>query len=253
MTMVAAPDAGTFCAALLHTPDPVAAARHYHAVFGWEARTDAAGVSFTLGGRRVAAAVTAAAGVHGWVPYIAVADVDVAAVLAAGHGGRLVNGLAARAPDGRRRLVTDPGGAVLGLCRPDDPAAVELMDEPGSVWWLEVLSNLPDAARAFYGAVLQWQFTSKPLPPHPSYTVGRRGDTQAGGILPIGGGWRTPPRWQILFRVDDLAVATAQVTAAGGSVELGPLDVPTVGTLTSVRDPHGALYVLVEPYARPAA
>ena len=127
------------------------------------------------------------------------------------------------------------------------------MDEPGSVWWMEALSNAPDIARTFYGTVLQWQFAAKPLPPHPSYLVGRRGETQAGGILPIGAGWNTPPRWQLLFRVDDLDRSTAQVTAAGGSVEFGPLDVPTAGILTSVRDPDGALYVLTQPHPRSAA
>ena len=254
MTMVAAPEPGTLCAALLHTRDLAAVARHYQAVFGWDARSDTGGLTFTLGGRRVAAAVAAAAaGAHGWVPYAAVQDVDAVAALAVHSGGSLVDPPARSASDGRRRLVTDPDGAVLGLCLPDDAAALELMDEPGSVWWMEVLSNAPDVARAFYATVLQWQFTAKPLPPHPSYLVGRRGDIQAGGILPIGAGWNTAPRWQLLFRVDDLDRSTAQVAAAGGSVELGPLDVPTAGILTSVRDPHGALYVLAQPHPRSAA
>jgi len=253
MSMVAAPEPGTLCAALLHTRDLDAAARHYQAVFGWDARPEDGGMAFTLGGRRVAAAIATAAGVHGWVPYAAVEDVDAVAALAVRSGGRLVDAAAKSAPAGRRRLVTDPDGAVLGLCPPDDPAALELMDEPGSVWWMEVLSNAPDVARTFYGSVLQWQFTTKPLPPHPSYLVGRRGETQAGGILPIGAGWNTPARWQLLFRVDDLDCSTAQVTAAGGSVEFGPLDVPTAGILTSVRDPHGALYVLTQPHPRSAA
>jgi predicted enzyme related to lactoylglutathione lyase len=252
MSMVAAPEPGTLCAALLHTRDLDAAARHYQAVFGWDARPDAGGTTFTLGGRRVAAAVVAA-GVHGWVPYAAVQDVDAVAALAVRNGGSLVEAPAGSTPDGRRRLVMDPDGAVLGLCPPDDAAALELMDEPGSVWWMEVLANAPDVARTFYGTVLQWQFTARPLPPHPSYLVGRCGDTQAGGILPIGSGWNTPPRWQLLFRVDDLECSTAQVEAAGGSIEFGPLDVPTAGILTSVRDPHGALYVLTQPHPRSAA
>ena len=137
--------------------------------------------------------------------------------------------------------------------RPDDAAALELMDEPGSVWWMEVLIQRPRGPREFYGTVLQWQFTEKPLPPHPSYLVGRRGGTQAGGILPIGPGWGTPPRWQLLFHVDDLDCSTPQVVAAGGRVEFGPLDVPSAGMMTSVRDPHGALYVLTQPHPRSAA
>jgi predicted enzyme related to lactoylglutathione lyase len=168
-------------------------------------------------------------------------------------GGGLVDGPGSSAAPPRRRLVTDPEGAVFGLCALDDPAAVEVIDENGSVWWMEVLSNAPAGARDFYGGLLQWQFTEKPLPPHASYIVGRRGGTAVGGILPIGSGWGTAPRWQLLFRVDDLGWSTQQAVDAGGRVEFGPLDIPSAGVTTSVRDPDGALYVLMQPHPRPAA
>jgi len=58
---------------------------------------------------------------------------------------------------------------------------------------------------------------------------------------------------QLLFRVEDLAWSTQQVVDAGGRVEFGPLDVPSAGVTTSVRDPHGALYVLMQPHPRTAA
>ena len=90
------------------------------------------------------------------------------------------------------------------------------MDEIRSVWWMEVLSHAPGVLREFYRQVLQWQFTEKPLPSHPAYLVARRGDTLAGGILPIGPDWGTAPRWQLLFHVDDLEHSTRQVVAAGG-------------------------------------
>ena len=251
--MAATTPAGVLCAALLHTRDVAASARHYQSVFGWTAVPDAAGTSFTLGGQRVAAACAVVAGVDGWVPYVGVEDVDDGAALAARSGATVLEGSADSSPGNRRRLVRDPGGAVLGLCGLDDAAAVELIDEPGSVWWMEVLSHTPARARDFYGGLLQWQFTEKPLPPHASYLVGRRGGTEAGGILPIGRGWGTSPRWQLLFHVDDLARSTQQVVDAGGRVEFGPLDVPSAGVTTSVRDPHGSLYVLMQPHPQSAA
>jgi len=250
--MAAATLPGVFCAALLHTRDVAASARHYQAVFGWAAVPDAAGTSFMLDGQRVASARDVVSGVDGWVPYVGVEDVDAGAALAARSGGTIFDGSPASSP-GNRRLLRDPGGAVLGLCGLDDAAAVELIDEPGSVWWMEVLSHTPARARDFYGTLLQWQFTETPLPPLASYLVGRRGGTAVGGILPIGPGWGTSPRWQLLFRVEDLAWSTQQVVDAGGRVEFGPLDVPSAGVTTSVRDPHGALYVLMQPHPRTAA
>ena len=251
--MAVATPAGVLCAALLHTRDVAASARHYQAVFGWAAVPDAAGTSFMLDGQRVAAASGVVAGVNGWVPYVGVEDVGAGAALAARSGGTVLDGGAEPSPENGRRMVRDSAGAVLGLCGLDDAAAVELIDEPGSVWWIEVLSHTPARARDFYGALLQWQFTETPLPPHASYLVGRRGGTAAGGILPIGPGWGTSPRWQLLFRVDDLTRSTQQVVDAGGRVEFGPLDVPSAGLTTSVRDPHDSLYVLMQPHPRPAA
>jgi predicted enzyme related to lactoylglutathione lyase len=243
---------GTFCTALLHTHDAGAAARHYQSVFGWDTQAAAGGLSFTLGGQRVAALRAAAPGVQGWVPYVVVEDVEATASLAARSGGMLVDGPESGA-DSRRRLIRDPDGAVLGLCGPGDVAAAELTDDSGSVWWMEVLTHVPDVLRGFYGAVLGWTFSAQPLPPHSSYIIGRQGGTPVGGILPIGPGWGTPPRWQCLFRVDDLTWSTAMVVEAGGTVEFGPLDVPSAGILTSMRDPDGALYVLMQPHDRSAA
>ncbi len=149
--MAAKTPAGVLCAALLHTRDVAASARHYQSVFGWTAVPDAAGTSFTLGGQRVAAACAVVAGVDGWVPYVGVEDVDDGAARAARSGATVLEGRADASPGIRRRLVRDPGGAVLGLCGLDDAAAVELIDEPGSVWWMEVLSHTPARARDFYG------------------------------------------------------------------------------------------------------
>src|SRR6187455_323046 len=144
--MAAATLPGVFCAALLHTRDVAASARHYQAVFGWAAVPDAAGTSFMLDGQRVASARDVVSGVDGWVPYVGVEDVDAGAALAARSGGTIFDGSPASSP-GNRRLLRDPGGAVLGLCGLDDAAAVELIDEPGSVWWMEVLSHTPARAR----------------------------------------------------------------------------------------------------------
>ena len=90
--MTATTPAGVLCAALLHTRDVAASARHYQSVFGWTAVPDAAGTSFTLGGQRVAAACAVVAGVDGWVPYVGVEDVDDGAALAARSGATVLEG-----------------------------------------------------------------------------------------------------------------------------------------------------------------
>ena len=230
---------GTLCTALLHTRDVVSAARFYGEVFGWQLQ-DGARLSFALRGERVAGIRRTDADDNLWVPYVAVDDVAVCTEVAARAGGTVVDG----------SVITDPEGAVIGLCAANDEQAAALTEGVGTIWWAEVLARTPSVLQAFYTRLFEWQFTEQPLAPHPLYVVWRRGEKAVGGLLPIGADWNVPPRWQVLFEVDDLQASVARVSAAGGEAEFGPLDVPRAGLLTSVRDPHGALFVLVQPHQK---
>ncbi len=230
---------GTLRTALLHTRDVVSAARFYGEIFGWQLQ-DGATPSFTLRGQRVAGVRRSTAGDDLWIPYVAVDDVAACAKVAAQAGGTVVDG----------SVITDPEGAVIGLCAADDDQVATLTEGAGTIWWAEVLAQTPSVLQAFYTRLFRWQFTEQSLAPHPLYVVWRRGEKAVGGLLPIGADWNVPPRWQVLFEVDDLQASVARVSAAGGKAEFGPLDVPRAGLLTSVRDPHGALLVLVQPHQK---
>jgi uncharacterized protein len=238
---------GTFRTVLLHTCDVMSAGRFYGEVFGWQLQ-DSATPSFTLRGQRVAGIRRTTADDNLWVPYVAVDDVAASADGAVRAGGTIANSSIDPRDAGRRSVITDPEGAVVGLCAPDDDQAATLTEGAGTIWWAEVLAQTPSLLQAFYTRVFRWHFTEQPLAPHPLYVVWKRGEKAVGGLLPIGEGWNTSPRWQVLFQVDDLAASVARVVAAGGTVEFGPLDVPRAGLLTSVRDPRGALHVLVQPH-----
>lgn len=240
--------AGTFRTALLHTRDIATAARFYAAVFGWELEDAAAGTSFTLRGQRVAG-LRRTADDHLWVPYVAVDDLVLSATVATEAGGKIAISSSDSRDTARRSIIRDPEGAVIGLCTLDDHQAATLTGGTGTIWWAEVLAQTPSVLQEFYAHLFQWTSTEQPLAPHPLYVVWRRGEKAVGGLLPIQEGWEVFPRWQVLFHVADLEASTAKVIEAGGTVEFGPLDVPRAGLLTSVRDPRGALFVLVQPHS----
>ncbi len=240
---------GTFRTALLHTRDVVSAARFYGDVFGWQLQ-DGAKPSFTLRGERVAGVRRTVADNNLWVPYVAVDDVGASADAAVNAGGTLADSTIDPQDADRRAVITDPEGAVIGLCAPNDDQAVALTEGVGTIWWAEVLANTPSVLQEFYRGLFGWQFTEQPLEPHPLYVVWKRGEKSVGGLLPIGPGWNSSPRWQVLFQVDNLDAAVGRVVDAGGTCEFGPLDVPRAGLLTSVRDPRGALHVLVQPHQK---
>jgi len=239
---------GTFRTALLHTCDVTSATRFYSEVFGWQLQ-DGAEPSFTLRGERVAGVRRIIADDNLWVPYVAVDDVAASADAAVKAGGTIAADANDSQDANRRAVIADPEGAVIGLCTPNDDQAVTLTQGAGSIWWTEVLSNNRSPLQEFYGRLFGWGFTEQPLEPHPSYVLWKRRGKSVGGLLPIDPGWGVSPRWQVLFQVDDLEAGVSRVTAAGGTVEFGPLDIPGVCVLTSLRDPRGALHVLVQPHS----
>jgi uncharacterized protein len=239
---------GRVSTAVLHTLDLPDAERFYAAVFGWAAERHDTEVDFTLRGHRMAVGRATIGAVGGWVPYVRVESVSAATELAVAAGASLEARDTLDA-EGHSAVFADLEGAMLGVCD-DDRHAVSAWDVPGSVWWVEVLAHMPAALEAFYGGVFGWASRSRPLDPHPVYVVWTCDGQPVAGLLPIHPDWDVVPRWQVLFAVDDLTGAVARVERAGGAVEFGPLDIPGVTTLTSVRDPQGHLFVLSQP--RPA-
>jgi len=219
--------AGTLCTTVLHARDVAAAARFYRDLFGW--RLD--GERFLLRGQCAAAISGHRAEVDRWVPYF----------------------VAAGLPTGTLSTHRDLEGAVFGTCASDDPRAATLTSGPGSIWWVEALTHKTADAKAFYRDFFQWTFVERaPLEPHPLYIVCMRGMGQAAGILPIGPGWESAARWQVLFEVDDLEASTSTVISNGGTLDFGPLEVPSSAVITSFYDPGGALFFLAQPYERAA-
>jgi uncharacterized protein len=114
-----------FCWVDLAAADPRGAADFYRGMFGWQTRRkpanggafhyfmadgEAVASLYQLDSQQIAGAVPS----H-WTPYIAVANVDESAANAAALGGRVVvkpfnvDGIA------RVSLITDSGGALVGL------------------------------------------------------------------------------------------------------------------------------------------
>ena len=218
---------GTFCTAVLQTRDIHRAARFYQSVFGWTLDSECC----MLNGHRAAAIAEREATTERWVPYFVASDLVRGALF-----------------DHR-----DPEGAVFGTCAVDDPRAVTLASGPGSIWWIEVLTHRTSEAKSFYHDFFGWTFVERaPFPPHPLYIVCMRGMGQAAGILPIGPGWESAARWQVLFEVDDLEASTSTVISSGGTLDFGPLEVPSSAVITSFYDPGGALFFLAQPYERAA-
>src|SRR5689334_8922514 len=90
----------------------------------------------------------------------------------------------------------------------------------------------PQAAAAFYGALLGWTFDSDW-----GYLVARAGDRRVAGIGQAPPG--TPAFWSTYVQVEALEPALERLTELGASVLVGPVAIHSSARAAAVTDPAG--------------
>jgi predicted enzyme related to lactoylglutathione lyase len=252
---------GAPCWVDLFTTDLSAALAFYGALFGWE-RLDASrsvqeGGGFellTLRGRIVTAIGRSrdATQPPAWSTYLAVGDVDAAVARATPAGATILFGPRDVGDAGRMVMLADPTGAAVGLWQARARIGAELRDEPDTLGWNELTTRDVETAKAFYSEVLAmrpvaWEGGSRP------YTVWHVNGETVGGLMQMDEGWppETPPHWAVCFVVRDAEATAAQAAALGGAVRVAPFDIPDVGVVALLVDPHGAGFSIMEPTALP--
>jgi predicted enzyme related to lactoylglutathione lyase len=115
--------------------------------------------------------------------------------------------------------------------------------------WYDVMIPDTDAGRAFYRAVFGWDMKDSGVPGH-DYTLLSAGETMVGGLMPLTpetAAMGVPPCWTGYIHVADVDAMVARLTAAGGALRRPAEDIPGVGRLAVVADPHDAVFILFKP------
>jgi predicted enzyme related to lactoylglutathione lyase len=106
--------------------------------------------------------------------------------------------------------------------------------------WADLSSPDQDASKAFYSAVLGWDF-----PPvegeFAEYVIGERKGAPAAGIGPKFDPSQ-PTVWTLYLASDDADKTAATVTEHGGTVLVPPGDVGPMGRMFIAADPTGAVF-----------
>jgi uncharacterized protein len=248
---------GTPCWVDLQTTDQAGARDFYGALFGWafdERPMPDDGGTYSMGqiGGRNAAAIAAqspeqaAAGMPPvWNTYIAVDDVDATTALVADAGGAVAMEPFDIGDSGRMSFVADPSGAFVGLWQGARHIGAEVVGEPGTVTWNELVTTGQDQALPFYEKVLGVQAVTVPMAPGYSYTMFQVGDQQVGGSTPpqMEG---VPNHWHVWFSVESADATASTARELGGQLLVEPLDMP-VGRMATIRDPQGAVFSILQP------
>lgn len=253
-------------------PDPAAAVDFYGGLFGWDLvdsmPPDSPGAYFIarLGGGEVAAIGSLPDGappVAVWNTYVWVVSADATAEKVRAAGGTVLNEPFDVFDAGRMAVFADPEGAVFCAWQPGRHRGATVVNEPGSLNFNTLNTRDPEGAKAFYGAVFDWETLDVggaqmwAMPAYGDFLEARSPGLRAGmaemggptgfenvvaSLFPIGADRpEMPAHWGVTFAVDDADAIAQRAAELGGTVDAAPFDGPWV-RMTVITDPQGATF-----------
>lgn len=119
--------------------------------------------------------------------------------------------------------------------------------------WYELLTDDPQAASAFYGAVVGWTIGENAMPPGSGTEyrmIGRDDGSHAGGVFTLTGAMLAQgarPAWLGYVHVADVDAEVDAVLAQGGAVHMPATTIEGAGRMAMLADPTGAPYYVMTP------
>lgn len=186
-----------------------------------------------------------------WLAYLSVNDVDEAIAGVEHAGGKAIMPPFDVPNVGRIAMVADPQGAPFYLMKPippaNDPDAVSDVFSPSEqqrVGWNELQTSDVESARRFYGSQFGWGSDEfMPMGEMGEYRFFDHRGTRIGAVFDAHNG--QPPHWRFYFRVRSISAAKSIAEANGGTIHMGPHQVPTGDWVIVGSDPQGAEFALV--------
>jgi len=252
---------GTPCWVDLMTPDIEGSIAFYTGLFGWDHETTlmpdgshmytrmtqnglaVCGLGGTFPGMENAPAI--------WNSYVWVDNAEETAALIDKAGGKIIMPPMQVMEHGTMCVASDPMGAAFSLWQPDQHKGAQIVNEPDTYSWNELLSSDVEAAKSFYNQVLGWEYEPMDMGPM-IYNVIQGGDSGGlGGLMgrPPGYPDQAPDAWVVYFTVADLDAKLAAATGAGATVANEPMDIPGVGRFAVLLDQNHGMFAMIQPAA----
>ena len=242
----------------LSSPDTDAAAAFYRELMNWTA-TEPGPADQTGGYRMFQQTGQNVAGLMGhmqegqptaWATYISVAGADETAEKVKAAGGSVMVEPMDVMDIGRMAIFADPTGAVFGVWQPKAFTGADLVNEPNSFCWNEVLTRDAESDKAFYPAVFGWGAGRPSFEGAPeTYTIWELDGKPVGGMMQMTEETfpaEVPAHWNVCFAVTDCDATVAKARELGATITVEPVDM-AIGRFAGVLDPQGAAFTLMQP------
>ncbi|KOG29246.1 VOC family protein [Streptomyces resistomycificus] len=240
----------------LGTPDIEGASSFYQALFGWQFQAGGPEVGgygfFQLDGRTAAGGMqtTPDQGPPSWTVYFMTSDADATAKAAEqAHGSVLVQPMDVL-DQGRMAILADRAGVSFGIWQPAANNGLDVVEEVGALYWLELYTPDLPAAAGFYNAVFGWETTALTFAGDTYTTVhpsGTESDAMFGAIVPLEDDPTQAPAgaWLPYFEVEDTDTVVGAAQERGGTVRMPATDLENVGRIAELADPYGARFAVI--------
>ena len=139
-----------------------------------------------------------------WNVYLAVENAEATVAAATAHGGGVIVPAMEVGDFGSMAVITDAGGAAIGMWQPGTHKGMGVLAEPGAPAWFELHTRDYDASVQFYTDVFGWDAKTMSDTPEFRYTTLGEGESALAGImdstnfLPEG----VPAHWAVYLAVD---------------------------------------------------
>lgn len=245
----------------LMTPDAEGSKAFYDAVVGWDVGEAAPESGYRMinvsGGGRAGGVLPLTGEMQQqgarpiWLGYINVNDVDQSIASIERAGGKVLMPAFDIPNIGRIAMVTDPQDAAFYVMKPippagrgNEPSDVFSPDQDGRCGWNELSTGDPASARRFYGEQFGWNSDDfMPMGDMGDYRFFDHQGLRIGALCGMMQGQQ--PKWRFYFRVPSIAQAQEVAERKGGTVHIGPHEVPTGDWILIGSDPQGAEFALV--------
>jgi predicted enzyme related to lactoylglutathione lyase len=147
---------------------------------------------------------------------------------------------------GRMAVCQDPNGANFDVWQPKKEAGTTVDDTlPGAFSWSETITGDVPKAKKFYCDLFGWTAEAMPMPDF-EYTVFSLGTERVAGMMPIMPNMgQIPSHWGTYFTVANVDETVRVAKAAGGTIQMEPMDIPNVGRFAMIASPQGVAFYVI--------
>lgn len=182
-----------------------------------------------------------------WVSHLQVSDAAATVAKIRSLGGRVLQEPSKMGDFGTMAVVADPAGAWFALWQPAKPEGTGDFQGKENTWcWNELTTPDPEAAVKFYRAIAGFTEEKMEMGGAAAYHIlNSDGKGRAGITKPMMQG--VPTMWLPYVQVGSADQTAERVKKLGGSVHVGPADIPGVGRFAIFGDPNGAAFGILQP------